>query len=51
MKKEQNELENAEHDTETVPKKRIGCYGYDLDNDQWRRMAVDSEGRVKVSSG
>jgi hypothetical protein len=50
MKKEQLELENSENDTETTNKKKIGIYGYDLTNTQWRRIAVDANGRVKVTT-
>jgi len=48
-KKELLELINSEHDTETTSKKKGGLYGYDLDNTQWRRLAVDATGQVKVT--
>lgn len=50
-KKEQLELENSEHDTETTCKKKAGAYGYDLGNTTWRRVAVDASGNVKVAVG
>jgi len=48
-RREQLELENSENDTETTNKKKIGVYGYDIDNSQWRRLAVDENGYLKVS--
>ena len=50
MAKEELELENNENDEETTNKKKIGIYGYDLTNNTWRRIAVDENGYLKVST-
>jgi len=50
MRKDQLELENDENDKETTNKKKIGLYGYDLDNSQWRRIAVDENGAIKITT-
>ena len=48
MKKELLELLNAEHDTETTCKKKAGLFGYDADAEDWRRIAVDANGKLKI---
>ncbi len=48
-KKELLELKNAEHISENIDAKKITLYGYDLDNTQWRRIAVDENGQLKVA--
>jgi hypothetical protein len=53
-KKEKLEIKNLEHisseDGENINAKRIGVYGYDAVNSQWRRIAVDDQGRVKTTT-
>ena len=48
-KKELLELENAETISENIDAKKGALYGYDLDNNQWRRLAVDADGKLKTA--
>jgi len=49
-KKEHLELENAESIDENIIGKKIALYGYDLTNTQWRRIAVDENGYLEVTT-
>jgi len=46
-RKDEKELENAESIDENICAKKIACYGYDTD--QWRRIAVDADGKIKIA--
>jgi len=49
MKKEQLELANAENIKENIDARKFACYGFDSDNNQWRRILVDKDGKVQCA--
>ena len=49
-KMEQLELLNSEHISENIDARKVVLYGYDPDAEDWRRIAVNADGKLKVAT-